>query len=204
MSTFRDFLNELAGLEGTSFDDWDEDQIKLRVAKINEAVRREWKTEDPLFAFPETVATATVTVTSGKISPSDLGDQTWCALFETDPRAAGASFRPIKARVSNTGVHPVNTYTSVFAFYRATVPQGTYAQGGAYATPSGIPSIFLDTVPVRALASIYVAMGQFDSLNALLKLHGEPGKIREARIAALRESNLIWDGYELALTPAAA
>jgi hypothetical protein len=202
--TFRNLLDRLAEMEGTAFASWSEAQKAVRVAHVNAALRWAWKTDDPLFAFPWSVTSnASVTVTSGAIPASSLGDGTWCSWWESDPRAAGATRAPVEAVVSQSGVHPTKTLSTVFAFYRTAAPAGTYAAAGTYATPSNIPDALLDMVSLKALYLLYVGMQDWEAVNALKASYGDPGRAREDLVCALRTSGLVWDGYALALLPAA-
>jgi hypothetical protein len=149
------------------------------------------------------VDSGTVTVTNGLIDPNDLGDGSWCSLWTSDPRPSDSTADLVTAQISEDGVHPDCSATSVFAFFRYSVPQLTYAEDGAYALPSNIPNALQDLVPLRALSQRYVALQQFDNLNALKKLYGEPGQMKENLAAALQNSGLIWQQNPLALSPAA-
>lgn len=203
MSTFRDFLNRLAEMEGRQFSGWSEDEKAVRVSHLNAALRWAWRTEDPLFAFPFTVdSSASVAVTAGLIAPTLLGDGSWCSLWEADPRPAGAVLRPVTAHVSHDGVHPTKALSTVFAFYRNAAPQGTYAAAGDYATPSGIPAELLDMVTLRALYAQFTSVQDWNAVNGLAKSYGDPGRQRDAMVEALRNSGLVWDGAALALTTA--
>lgn len=203
MSTFRDFLNRLAEMEGRQFSGWSEDEKMVRVSHVNAALRWAWRTEDPLFAFPFTVDSGTVAVTSGLIAPTLLGDGSWCSLWEADPRPAGTALQPVAAHVSHEGVHPVKSLSSVFAFYRAAVPQGTYVAAGEYATPTGIPAELLDMVTLRALYAHFTSAQDWGAVNALAKSYGDPGRDRGYLTEALRNTGLVWEGNALALTGAA-
>lgn len=201
--TFRDLLDRLCQMEGVAFTSLTEEKKMLRVSMLNEALRWAWKSDYPLIPLPFTVNAATVAVTNGLIAPSLLGDGTWCALFDVDPRPAGSKAVPVDAIVSHEGVHPVEVYTSVYAFYRIAAPQVTYAEGGEYGTPDDIPDALADIVPLRALSTLFVSMSRWDAVNALRGTYGEPGKQKEALTAALIQSGMVWKGKGLALTPAA-
>lgn len=202
--TYKQLLDRLAEMEGKVFADWSEAQKAQRVPLLNEALRWAWKTNDRMMAFPFTVATGTITVVSGIVPKASLGDATWCSLWSEDPRAASSRFtaRKIYATTSHEGPAPVTEESSVFAFYRKVVPAGTYASGGNYATPADIPDELLDMVPLRALSSLFVALQQFDALNALKAVYGDPRDTKEGLVAGVLNSDLIWNNHVLALAPA--
>jgi hypothetical protein len=201
--TGKNLLDRLAEMEGTAFASWSEAQIAIRVAHTNGALRWAWKDDDPLFAYPFSVASGTVAVTSGAIAANLLGEGTWCSLFSADPRPANAEYRKIYATVSQSGVHPVTSETSVYAFYRAAVPQLTYAAASTYATPNDIPSILLDIVALRALSGLYVGMQQWDALRALKSVYGEPQDARDSlKNSLLNTAALPWAQHGLAIAPA--
>lgn len=198
--TFRTLLNRLAEMEGKSFDVYTSDQLKVRVAHLNAALRWAWKTDQPKFAFPFTVTSATVTVTSGKIDPDDLGEGTWGSFFTADPRPAGATACQVNVQVADDGVYPIDATTTVFAFYRFATPQGTYAEGGEYATPSNIPAQVLDMVAVKALSTLFVSMQQWDAVNALKASYEDPKEQKEALMAALLNSGMSWQRNGVAMS----
>jgi hypothetical protein len=202
--TFRNLLDRLAEMEGTAFASWDESQKRVRVAHVNEALRWAWKTEDRMFAFPFTVDTDTVTPTAGLIDPSDLGDGTWCSVWESDPQAPDAVRCPLEAHVSHEGVRLNRSVSSVFAFFRMPVPQGTYVSESAYASPNDIPDDLLDMVALKALYSLYIGMQQWEAVNALSKSYGSPEKAKGDLVEGLRNSGLVWEGNTIAFTSAVA
>lgn len=201
--TGKNLLDRLAEMEGTAFSSWDEAQIAIRVAHINGGLRWAWKDDDPKFAFPFTVGSGTVAVTSGAIAASLLGDGTWCSLFSADPRPAGTSYYKVYATVSQSGVHPTTSEASVFAFYRNTVPQLTYVAESDYSDPDDIPDALLDIVALRALSGLYVGMQQWDALKGLKGVYGEPQDARDAlKIGLLATSQLPWAQHAIVIAPA--
>ncbi len=202
MATYRDFLNRLAEMEGTVFSEWSEAMKRVRVGHMNSALRWGCHAKDPQFMLPCMVNSATVTVTNGLIAAADVGNRC-CSLWESDPRPAGATRRAVSAYVSQQGVHPERSYSSVFAFYEIATPQGTYEADSEYALPSGIPDELLDMVALKALYLLNVGVQQWDAVNALQKSYGDPEKERDALVIGLRSSGLIWDGNTIALTQAA-
>lgn len=202
--TPRDFLNNLAGMEGTAFTSWSEAQKSQRVVKLNEAFRWVCRTAYPRFAFPFNVGAGTVVPVDGLISPSSLGDGSWCSLWEADPRPLEPCARvAVDAFVSQEGVHVVGSYTSVFAFFREAVPSIAYADGGDYATPTTLPPELLDVVTLRALGMHLVSTKQWESLAELRKSYDDPKLMLERMVIALNISGVIWQEHCLSLTSAA-
>lgn len=199
--TFADILDRLCEMEGSDFDNMSEAQKKLRVGHVNAALRWAWRTDDPLFAFPFTVTTATVNVTAGLVALASLGEGTWCSLWTADPRPASSSStaRPVQARVSQTGAHPLTEETSVFAFYRSAVPQGTYAPAGAYATPASLSENLLEIVALKALHALFVSLKQWEALAGLRASYDDPRTMKDSLAAALQNSGLVWQQHALAL-----
>lgn len=201
--TGKNLLDRLAQMEGSAFSSWTEAQKAIRVAHINGGLRWAWKDDDPKFAFPFTVGSGTVAVTSGAIAASLLGDGTWCSLFSVDPRPAGTSYYRVYASVSQSGVHPTTEETSVFAFYRNAVPQLTYAEGDTYSTPNTIPSALLDIVALRALSTMFASKQEWDNLRGLKSVYGEPQDARDAlKCGLLNGSGMPWAQHAIVLTPA--
>lgn len=206
--TPADILKRFGEMEGADFETMSEPKIKQRVGLVKAALRWAWKTDNPLFAFPFTMDGDTVDVTDGLIALADLGDGSLCSLWTEDPRPAGNNARPLGAATSNLGVHPRScegaNLTSCFAFFRKAVPTFDYAEGGLYATPTDIPEQLLDMVALKALSSLLVATKQWESVNALKASYEDPGDQKEAMMAALLESKMVWQGNMVAIAAASA
>lgn len=148
--------------------DWDELKKYAAVVHINQAIKWAWRTPNARIAWPWTITTATVTVTSGAIAWSALGgspSDAFFALFSADPRpylsGASTSPYPLRARADADGVYPqTDSLTSVFAFYRTAAPQATYANGGTYTTPT-YPDDLTDVIIHRANALRLKASGNY-------------------------------------------
>lgn len=133
------------------------------VTKANEALRWWWREYRPKFAWRETVdSSASVTVTDGVIPFASLGEGSGCSLWTGDPRPFPRTVQPIDCVMSEDGVHPLTTLTTVFAFYRTACPVITWAAGSSYATPANIPEACLQPVALYAAGLDLVSAGQFD------------------------------------------
>ena len=142
---------------GTS--DLSETLIQNLVQHINRALEWAWMPENPALAWPFTITDdATITVTNGVIAWADLGAFSggWFSLWTADPRPYGNSAVTIEASWDEDGVYPKTTETSIFGFYRSTLPQGTYASGGTYTTPT-YPQELKEMVTQKALAYYFEA-----------------------------------------------
>lgn len=190
-------MNRLAEMESTSFANWTEAKKAVRVAQLNAAIDWAWRSDVPGVAFPFTVTSGTVAVTSGKIALSLLGEGTGCSLWDADPRPAGNTAVKVDAVVSYDGVYPVTEETSVFAFYRSAAPQGTYAEGGTYATPSTIPDLLKEMVPLQALLQMHAGLEKWDSVKGMKGLYGEPMKMKESLTMGLLNSGMPWQEHWL-------
>lgn len=156
------------------------------VTKATEALLWWWKEHQSNWAWPETVdSNATVAVTDGLIALSDLGDGSGCSLWTADPRPWGNSAQPLECSLSEDGVHPETTLTSVFAFYRTTCPEITYAAGGLYATPANIPKVCLRPVVRYANGWRLRSQGQFKEGNAQIDAAIERFEERRVRLTNL-------------------
>lgn len=168
------------------------------VTKANEALRWWWKEHDRMFAWPETVdSDATTAVTSGLIANADLGEASWCSLWSADPRPYDNSAYPIRAERSEDGVHPLDSATNVFAFFRTACPQITYASGGSYATPSDIPNVCLQPVSIYANGCRLRSQGQFKEGNEQIE---RAFALFHDRRHALLNSGLIWQTNPFAMS----
>jgi hypothetical protein len=174
-----------------------EEQKFHLVTQVNAALRWWWKEHMRNFAWPETVSVDTsVDVTSGAITLSDLGEGSWAALFDADPRPDGNTARAIPFTRSGDKIHPRSSsgtgLATVFAFYRAACPQITYASGGTYASPSNIPNVCLRPVRDYTYGLQLEAAGHFD--QAEKKLARAIG-LFEDRVVDFKNGSrrLVWD-----------
>jgi hypothetical protein len=134
------------GVDGTG-DASTERRRRAFVSQINFALSWFYKDEEPNWAWPWNIATATVNVTSDKVAASSLAESgataTWCSLWSADPQVIANKAYPIRAtRAPDHGALLVRSSlpsgvspATVFAFYRKVVPQITYVAGGSYTTP---------------------------------------------------------------------
>lgn len=195
-------LTEAAAAEAKTWDatiaDNDDDASDLSerekfqlVTKVNEALEWWWKRQFPKFAWPETVdSDSSVSVTSGLISLSDLGEGSGCALFTSDPRPATSTAQPLQFVISEDGVHPLCTeLTTVFAFYRTACPQITYAAASLYATPANIPNVCLRPVVLYANGRRLRSQGQFREGDSQIAAAID---LIDQRRVGLANSGLVW------------
>ncbi len=192
MLTFRNLLDRAAKREGRTFADLEESQKAVRVDCLNEAIDWSWiSDEDSSFMYPCTVGAGTVTVTDGLINSDDLGGGTCAAFFSSDPSLAGAHACPVKVRVTHEGVRPVDSRSTVYAYYRNAAPQGTYAEDSDYATPANI----------KALYNLGIALQDWNLVNSLKVSDGDPDRQRSALLMGLRRTaSLPWSGYQTVLS----
>lgn len=166
------------------------------VTHANKALRWWWKEHFRSFAWPETVSvTTSVTVTSGAVTLSDLGEGSWASLWDGDPRPQGHTSKPLGFTRSGDKIHPHSDTgtapSTVFAFFRFACPQITYAAASSYATPSNIPNVCLEPVSLYANGLRLRSQGQFETGNAQLS---RAVKIFEERVADLKNMSrgLVW------------
>lgn len=205
--TFLQLLTETAAAEGKTWDataaggtsDTAEEFLRYQyVQQVNAALRWVWAEHDPDFAWPWTVDDKTATPSSGLITAatlSDSGDGSWCSLWTSDPRTESSTGVPVPATADHDGVHVMDGTTSVFAFYRKAVPQGTWSAGASYSTPSTIPDALRQPIVLKAVALRLAAAGHFK--EAALR-EEEALRWMDSRKASLRNSGMIWDGHTLA------
>lgn len=204
--TFLELLTRLAARENQAWADVPEAKKRQYVTEVNAALRWIWRDDDPHFAWPWTVDDKTTTPSSGLITAatlSDTGDGSWCSLWTVDPRTYESLAVPVIANSDHDGVHVLDGTTSVFAFYRKAVPQGTYASGGSYSTPASIPSLLLDVVTLKALANRLANLKDWEGLNALMKSEGNPNEVRDRWKDATLNNPPPWGQHTLAIATAA-
>ncbi len=155
------------------------------VAFINRALRWAWIDDDPRFIWPQTVTVdASVAVVNNIIAWSEVGNSDWVSFWQSDPRIAGGSVYPSMPYYGwayGPNVPPVPVTwdgaqfniqapgypATIFAFYRAAVPQGTFvvaASSPTYVTPT-VPSFFRDAVVKYAVAEYYASTGSSQELD---------------------------------------
>jgi len=110
------------------------------VSQLNTAIRWACKDHDPSFPLPETLDTATVTPVDGKIAAADLGDASFASVWSEDPRPVSATVEPYQVIPDIDGgaqliCELASDATTVFVFFRKTIPQITYENGGEYTEP---------------------------------------------------------------------
>lgn len=182
-TTFATLLNDYAAALGRTRNSsvatvpdnlWHEQAVNF----INQGLRWAWADEDEYFAWPQTLTpAASVTVTSGVIAWSEVGNSDWVSFWRTDPRVPpsniipavpyygygiGNDVPPVPVTWDGTqfNVQDTSVSTPVFAFYRTAVPQGTFALAAAnptYATPT-VADFFRDAVVKYAVSEYLDSM----------------------------------------------
>jgi hypothetical protein len=202
--TALQLLTECAAEEGKTWDatiaggtsNLDEEEKFQLVTKTNEALRWWWKDHNRNWAWPETVGVgASVTVTSGALTLSDLGEGSWASLWDADPRPDGNTANPVPFTRGHDKIHPRfcgGTLATVFAFYRSAVLQITYLSGGTYASPSTIPNVCLRAVKAYTCGLRMEAKGQYDAAD---KKIAKAIALYEERQADLKNMSkgLVWE-----------
>lgn len=197
--TYADLMNQFAVASGfnpsasAGTADWAANEPKKYAAVeiLNAALRWVWKERFPRFAFPETVSSATVTVTSGLIAAADLGEFSGCSIWTADPRpvpCAGVAVTGVN--VSASGVYPQIQLSSLFAFYRTACPQGTWAAADSYATPANIPASLREPVMLKALSLFHESESNWQAM-AMRRTDAEDWM--DARRVALTNSGIVWN-----------
>ncbi len=158
---------------------------------LNTAIRWAWKEHDPDFAWPWTLDTDTVTPVDGVIASSDLGEGTWCSLWDADPRPQSACPNPVKCTPNTDGgalvVSPM-AGTTVFAFFRIDTPQLEYADSGKYETPV-IPDQLRHPILIYAVA---IAMQSAAQNDEAAKYMASAKSWLDERMDGIGLSNPIW------------
>lgn len=198
--TFADLMNQFAVARGVNpsaaagtSDLTDETKIYATVEILNAATRWVWKERFPRFALPETVSSATVTVTSGLIAAADLGEFSGCSLWTADPRPVGSTGVEISGfdvKVDASGVYPQTQSTSLFAFYRTACPQGTWVAGGTYAAPANIPAALREPIMLKATELWHESESNWQAMAMRRK---DAEEWMDARRVALVNSGLVWN-----------
>jgi hypothetical protein len=212
--TFAQLMTELAALEGKTFDATaaggtsevsDESMRFQYVQQLNAGLRWVLSEYDQEWCWPEWVAdSGSVAVDASNIvaltALVDSGTASWCSLWTSDPRVKDSTAEPVEAYVSNDGVHLVShdlSSSTLFAFYRKAVPQGTWSAGGTYASPSTIPDQLRMPVVMKAHALRLRAAAQWAEAGAREK---EGREWMDARKASLLSSGaLVWQDHFLVL-----
>lgn len=140
-ATFKSIYDEAVVLAGVSFD----------YTLLNRALRWVWRTDDPLFAWPETVtSSASITITSGVIAWTAVSSSDWCSFWESDPSVytPDTNFLVNAVPVTWDGVQfrtQSATVTSpCFAYWRTAVPQGSSATDASTTVPLELKDITLE------------------------------------------------------------
>jgi hypothetical protein len=199
--TFMNLMERLAvasginpsGTAGTA--DWSETNKYAFVSHLNAALEWCWRPENPRLAWPETIGTGTVAVTSGVIAWNTLGAGDWFNLWTEDPRpqldgnGQRNPARAVQALWDAAGVYPralePGTAT-VFAFYRTAIPQGTWSAGSSYATPT-VPSRFARMVVQYANAKRLLAG---DKIERSYAAEREALKLYEDELSAFLDTDV--------------
>ncbi len=195
--TFADLMNQYAVASGfnpssaAGTSDWDELKKYSAVQILNAAIRWVWKERFPRFAFPETVSSATVTVTSGLIAAADLGEFSGCSIWTADPRPVGSTGVPVTdVNVSAAGVYPQIQLGDLFAFYRSTCPQGTWVASDSYATPANIPAALREPIMLKAASMRHESEGNWQAMGMR---RADAEDWMDARRVAVVNSGLVWN-----------
>lgn len=134
---------------------------------LNAAIRWAWKEHDPRFAWPWTIDTDTVAHTDGKLAAADLGEATWCSVWDMDPRLEENTARPYVSCPDIDGGALVTTGdcstlpAELFVFFRIETPQITYADDSTYDTPD-IPDQIRHPILLKAQAIAMQSAAQND------------------------------------------
>jgi hypothetical protein len=134
---------------------------------LNAAIRWAWKEHDPMWSWPWTLSTATVTHTDGKIAAADLGGATWCSVWDIDPRPTTNEATPYNAipDIDKGALVIPDDFNSLpatlFVFFRTTTPQLVYGETSVYSTPE-IPDQLRHPILMYASATAMQSAAQND------------------------------------------
>ena len=197
LQRLADFIDMEWDVAGAATGTATEERRKRRlITCLNSAIEWAAKGSDPSFAWPWQVSSGTVTVTNDKIAAADLGEGSWCSLWTADPRAIGNRAYPLNcmpdtdggARLTLEGLPTGVSPASVFAFYRTTTPQITYAVGTAYPTPT-LPDRLIQPILLYAIGLTMAGLVKNDEQN---NYAAQALAWVESAKNALFDGNLIW------------
>lgn len=178
-ATFKNVYDEAVIIAGASFD----------YTLLNRALRWIWRTDDPMFAWPETVSSSTsITITNGVIAWSAVSNSDWCSFWESDPSVYTPGFALVVNDVPVTwdGVQfrtqSATATSPCFAYYRATVPQGTSATDVSTTIPLEMKDILIEY-------AFYLYSRSIRSMDVATSARNLAQELLEGRKAGLLNAN---------------